>query len=886
VNIPPIDRSQADQFLQLLGKDPATARLRAFPHRLNPKRHDPKTNPNGIKARAGAYDLALASRWQCEERGIYLVINDGGDRDDSAVVKGVHKPGITACLAFWVEWDNRPVEWQLQGWREFGLGEPSITVTTGGKSAHLYWVLDQPISPYQWRPIQQALISVTGADPVNKNPSRVMRLPGAYYLGPDGNASGQSRIHASTDRRYSVEEVESWLVDAQLRQAGQVPAARSSAPEAPRGWSLSLGTLPPRPTDALKKALAQIPPFAHSEGQYDQLVGLAMRLHAEIGATAAEQLLAETCCGAITDLAAYFKGTPNQIAPGSVWPYLRDQWGVDIRRHDLGRNGQGLDNQRPDRTPRDQHRTTHHVELPPLTLDEVREQFRYAVQTGASRQDLEAERIRLSDASKIPASILRDLLNAIQRQEESGVQVAQEAQRLAKAITRADGNAGIRLDQIMPPLLADALATRTRYLPSDDLSATMAFLACVSGVVKLGTELVASNAAAYRVPLNLYVALVARTGAKKTPLSRALVDEPTKALRAELKQQHSRAMAEWTEQNRGVKPAERPDPPAPVFISTSDYTAEALASQLQVHEIRKMALSIHRDELAGLFGSFGRYTGGRGADSEQLLETYDGTGFRSLRVAAANGGRSYERCHLSIWGTIQPEILQGLVASGDASGLWARFGFVPLPPRAVRIADDETQAEVDATDAAAELLAAACRFLYCLPITSLTMDCDARRLFMDYEFEAQEHALRATLPAYGALMGKAAGKVLRIAGLLHLLWSWELGSSPSAPVSIGVVERAILLVDAINAWTVGIHESVAEAGEASDLMRLIHKLAEASEGPIAWRDVAQRLTKAQRRDIDSGAAATAVEALAAMGMGTAGTGSKGAWTYQATGSLP
>jgi hypothetical protein len=414
----------------------------------------------------------------------------------------------------------------------------------------------------------------------------------------------------------------------------------------------------------------------------------------------------------------------------------------------------------------------------------------------------------------------------------------------------------------------------------------MAFLACVSGVVKLGTELVASHAAAYRVPLNLYVALVAKTGAKKTPLSKALVDEPTRALRAELKQHHSRAMAEWTEQNRQVKPSERPDPPAPVFISTSDYTAEALASQLQVHEIRKAALSIHRDELAGLFGSFGRYTGGRGADSEQLLETYDGTGFRSLRVAAANGGRSYERCHLSIWGTIQPEILQGLVASGDASGLWARFGFVPLPPRAVRIADDETQAEVDATEAAAELLALACRFVYCLPITSLTMDGDARRLFMDYEFEAQEHALRATLPAYGALMGKAAGKVLRIAGLLHLLWSWELGSSPSAPVSIGVVERAILLVEAINQWTVGIHESVAQAGEASDLMRMIHKLAEASEGPIAWRDVAQRLSRAQRREIDSGAAATAVEALEVMGLGQIAQTARGNWTYQATGSLP
>jgi len=63
VNIPPIHRGQADMFLQLLGKDPATARLRAFPHRLNPDRFDAKTNPNGIKARAGAYDLSKASIW-------------------------------------------------------------------------------------------------------------------------------------------------------------------------------------------------------------------------------------------------------------------------------------------------------------------------------------------------------------------------------------------------------------------------------------------------------------------------------------------------------------------------------------------------------------------------------------------------------------------------------------------------------------------------------------------------------------------------------------------------------------------------------------------------------------------------------------------------------
>lgn len=876
MNIPPIDRAQADRFLSLLGKDPATARLRAFPHRLNPNRFNADTNPNGIKARAGAYDLAKASLWQREQRGVYLVINDGGDRDESATIKGILKPGITACRAFWVEWDNRPVEWQLQGWREFGLGEPSITVTTGGKSAHLYWVLTEPITPDRWRPIQQALISVTGADPVNKNPSRVMRLPGAYYLGPDGNASGQSKIHASNDWRYTVEEVEAWLAAAPQPVTNQ----------APRGGSLPLRDLPPRPADALRQALLRVPQFAHGAGQYDQLVGLAMRLHVELGATAAEHLLAETCCRSITDLADYFKGTPNKIHAGSIWPYLRDQWRIDIRRHDLSQPSRSHIDADPIQGPA-AHQPQAASSPPPLSLEEVRDQLRYAVEGGASRQDLEAERIRLSEASNIPAATLRDLLRAIQQEDESGLQVQQEVQRLTRAAERAGGNARIRLDTIFPPRLAEALAVRTRYLPADDLAAGMAFLVCVSGVVKLGTELVASYAASYRVPLNLYMALVARTGAKKSPLSTLLVSEPTRTLRLDLARDHSRAMNNWTEQNRGVKPSERPDPPQPEYISISDTTAEALAGQLQVHEARGRALSIHREELAGLFGGLNQYRAGRGSDSEQLLEAYDGAGFRSLRVAASNGGRSYERCHLSIWGTIQPEILQSLVANGDASGLWARFLFVPLPAVVVRVADEETPEQVAATDAASDLLAAACDHIYRLPRTSLTLDPEARRAFMDFEEAAQGLALKATLPAHGALMGKAPGKVLRIAALLHLLWSWELGGVHSSPVGLGVIQRAILLVEAVNAWTLGIHEAAAEAGEASSLMRMIHGLAEGAGKAITWRDVAQRLTKAQRREIDSGAASAAVQALVEMGMGTVEQKTaRGAWTYLATGPLP
>jgi hypothetical protein len=875
VTIPPIDRGQADQFLFLLGKSPETSRLRAFPHRLNPNRYDEKTNPDGIRARKGAYDLNSASRWQREGRGVYLVINVGGDVDSD----------ITACVAFWVEWDTKPLAWQLEAWREFGLGEPSFIVTTGGKSAHLYWVLSEPIIVERWRPIQLALIAATGADPVNKNPSRVMRLPGAFYLGPDGKASGQSKIHSSSDRRYSVEEVETWLP----AQPAVEPEPQAEQPSPFGGIPLGdAGDLPERSPGALKEALLQVPPFAPKQGQYPLLLGLARRLLVDLGRQEAIDLLSQTCAAQIDDLETYFVTAPSGISPGSTWPYLRDQWGIDIRRHDLrGKHPGGAQQGQQAPPDHEQHQGQQQAASrePLLTLNEVRERLRYAVEAGASRQDLEAERIRLATASDIPAATLQGLLLAIQREAESGLQVEQEAERLARAIARSGVNDTISIGQLLPAGLAAALTTRTRYLPADDVARTMAFLVCVSGVVKLGTEVIASRAADYRVPLNLYGALVARSGAKKSPLSRLLVSKPTESIRTDLARAHSRAMEEWTEQNRGVKPSERPDPPKAPYLSISDATAEALAQQLQVQEDRGLGLLLHRDELAGLFGNLNQYRSGRGSDSEQLLEAYDGSGFRSLRVAAVNGGRSYSRCHLSIWGTIQPAVLQALVADGDASGLWARYLFIPLPEVVVRLASEESDEEADASEAAGALLASACDHVYRLPRASLTLDGGARKAFMDYEAKCQGEALGATLPAGGTLMGKAPGKVLRISALLHLLWCWELGVKVSTPISAGAIERGILLVDHLNAWALGIHEA-ASGGEASDLMRLVHRIAQASGEAIAWRDVAHRLSKGQRKEVDSAAAGAAVDALAGMGMGVVDRTPRGAWSYRATGALP
>lgn len=874
MTVPQIDWGEAERFLTLLGKTPESARLRSFPHRHN-------ANRKAIGSRKDSFNQATAQRWQNEQRGLYLVINDGGDKDED----------ITSCAAFFVEWDNKPIDWQLTAWQSFGFGEPSIIVTTGGKSAHCYWVLNSPIAPDRWQPIQSALIAATAADPVNRNPSRVMRLPGGYYIGPNGTATGQTKIHSSTTNRYTPEDVERWLVALPVTGIPVTPQGEthSGTGESRIALPFHAPEHPPRTLDDIREALALIPPRpgagTGTYGTYRNLLWGLIRACEEAGSDREMAIsLMERHSPDGWDIRQVADSGGEQIGAATFWYHARQAgW------RPISRSFAGNPQQDHAQTPSPNQGTAPQSPQPPqpviLSLSDVRERLRYAVENGASRQDLEALRIELATAADMQPATLRDLLRAIQAEHDAAAVVAQEAASIRDAVERRAISQIITLDYLLPPSLAHALRYRTQWLPTDDIATACTFLVGMSGLFKLGSEVIASEAASYRVPLNLYGALVARSGAKKSPISRILVSDPTHEIRLSLAAQHQRARDNWQEQNRGVKPSERSDEPKAAYCSISDATAEALASQLQCQEERGLGLLIHRDELAGLIGGLNQYRGGRGSDSEQLLEAYDGGGFRSLRIAANGGGRFYSRCHLSIYGTIQPAILRALVADGDASGLWARFLMIPLPERVVALPVDETPEQALASSQAAQTLASVADYIWHLPRTSLSLDQTGRERFFAYEARCQSDALAATLPAQSALYGKAPGKVLRLAGMLHIL-AGSVGDGWTAPaIDALVIDRAIALVDHINGWTLSLHADAA-AGEASDLMRQVHRIAQNLNRPVGWRDVAQRLSKAARASVDSSSAASAAQALADIGAGVVEEGARGSWSYRAVDALP
>lgn len=522
---------------------------------------------------------------------------------------------------------------------------------------------------------------------------------------------------------------------------------------------------------------------------------------------------------------------------------------------------------------------------PPPTIQEVEASLRQAVAEGASRADLTALVAELARDSEHPVGSVRDLLLAVEQQHANVSTITAEAATIRAEVDRQDLGQALTLDYLLPAPIASALRVRCRALPTDDVAAAITYLVGISGLIKIGTRVFASHAADFRVPVNLYAALVARSGAKKSPVSRLLVGDPSRHLRQQLAKDYDRAYRNWWEEHRKSKPSERPDPPRPSYLQVSDATAEALAGQLQQQDISGLGLLLNRDELAGLFGSLNAYKNGRGADEQLLLEAYDGSGFQSLRVAASGGGRFYDRCHLSIWGTIQPAILRKLVEAGDDSGLWARFLFVPLPEKVVPLPDAETEQEIAEAAHATQTLADMAESIYQLPRADYTLNPAARQAFNRYEARCQGDALRATITAQSSLAGKAAGKVLRLAGLIHMLDGASTTGGLAREIQATTVEKATALVDHLNSWAMGLHASIANGG-ASDLMRMVHRIATEAGCAIRWKEVSTRLSKEQRQTVDSAAVFVAMQALADLGAGEVAAGARGASTYKATGALP
>ena len=302
-------KDEAMVFLELLGKDPADTWLRCI-----------KPGRNGASEHQG-----LDSRWIDikSDAGYNLYAVIGNATTATGKGGGVQDTDITNVPALFVEWDDgASIEEQIQRWQSLKLPEPTVMVSTGGKSVHCYWVLQQPLPPLEWKRITARLIAHSNSDPQCSNPSRVMRLPGSiYYDKKTGEHTGKCRILSGTDTRYSAAEIEDCL------PAPAPTPVKPAAVEASRKWE-------PRSIEEINAAAEFIPERRVGEGTYPEsrnaLCGCSAAL-AEAGAEDPDGMALALLGHLWPD-----EGTARQVLKttttreaGSFWAIARDN-GYDL----------------------------------------------------------------------------------------------------------------------------------------------------------------------------------------------------------------------------------------------------------------------------------------------------------------------------------------------------------------------------------------------------------------------------------------------------------------------------------------------------------------------------------------------------------------------------
>jgi hypothetical protein len=432
----------------------------------------------------------------------------------------------------------------------------------------------------------------------------------------------------------------------------------------------------------------------------------------------------------------------------------------------------------------------------PLDTAAIRNQIKNILIQDLPPSQLQTAKIRLrKDNPGISERELSRLFETIEQElelEESRSDRRSDVDNLLKL-----GDQTLNISEFLPANLAEPLKELAQNLNIRPEVCLTSLLVATSSLHKTQTELVIHKGQGFSVPPTIFAGLVSESGQKKSPILKAIIKKPMAVLQREKREAFAAALdryekdiADWdrckSEERSSKFPEGKPKQPAQRLYYFTNSTGEGLLYQFQAHPDKALLALV--DELAGLFASQNKYSGGRGSDRQDILSAFDGTGATVLRASGTKA--DIDGLLLSICGTIQPEILKRLMRDcSDPDGQWARFLFVNQPLAPATLADDNGGG-VDLTE----------RLLnYYRAIDGLTARQYrlSREAFQRYQpVYNQLERLRVSHPNPGmrAVYSKMEGYIGRLALNLHVLL--ELSKDkilPDEEIPLQPLESAIAL---------------------------------------------------------------------------------------------
>jgi len=430
---------------------------------------------------------------------------------------------------------------------------------------------------------------------------------------------------------------------------------------------------------------------------------------------------------------------------------------------------------------------------------------------------------------------------AEQEQEADLPDVAAEIENLLSA-----HKSSIALAEVLPVGLAQPIEKLAAMLNLRSECYLAALLTQVASLFKVGTETILRRDTDWRCVPNYFAAIVAEVSQLKTPIPKAIIDRPMRALRERAQKEFQQAQLNYeTELNNwqaAKKDADRgpaPKPPRQRIYSFDKTTGEGIIYQQA--EFPDQAMMYFCDELAGMLKSGNQYRGGKGSDEEDMLSFWNGTGTTVLRALGVRA--SVEAVGLSIFGTIQPDVLAGLLKDcSDSNGKFARFDFV-IQPLAVPNLPEDDSGRFDLTPMLTDLY----QKIDALPAIFFEFDREAKKYHRTFTLECHKRRVFDE-PKQGlrGALGKMPEKVGKLATTIHVLNCVFNGQQVTNQIPRSAVEAAVKFVKfAADQVTTLYTEFSDRSALAPNLMKII-QAAERQGGKISIREAQHVFQKKDR----------------------------------------
>lgn len=714
------DYDQAKQQLKTLGyaKD-ETVYLRAL---------GGKSGPVKFQAKAGNLPIEEIDTYQIKGAGIYFVVNGGGQTDSQ----------VKQCRAIWFEHDDLDQEIQAGLWQDLGLPEPTLQLNTGGKSIHNYWVFDTPIPPKDWKPLQTDLLEMADADRSLKNPSRVMRLAGAFH-----QATGeQSKIILNTGKRYSYEELRAIIPTKQ-------------APQAPT----------PQPT--ISKSDDEI-----------LLACLAVANRGLVNSGAAEGTRNSNGAALARDLI----GTTHWLRSKGHYPNPRGLFDSYCGHCSLPLE------------PREAETIWKSAEAssPGPSLSEDKLENCFAAATGAWKKTDKTVPTERDFGSKGDDSTVFSEVSATPETPENDSEdtledVQEELETLQNGVNRP-----APIEQLIPHF-ATPLKNLAGCLNLPVGAYALTLFPAAGSLIHAKTRLEISPITDFYAPPIVWGGLVGESSAVKSPIYRAIVG-PLNAFQSQAWQDFQQKqdeyeidLEEWESKKKNKKeiadPGTRPKPPILRRYCVQNATPEAIGKILQEQQDRGFLTAV--DELATLVKGMNQYkAGGTGNERSLWLSAYDAGPWSQERKSGPDVYAPHSS--ISVAGTIQPSTLRRLMGKlNEVDGFWPRFMWCWLPGDRV-----PPPGEVPHFDLSG-LLKDAYEQLANQPEQTLKFDAHGRQLWRAWHEWIEDQRAKQPIEAIRAIYRKSMEQAGRVALIAHCLNAAYAHGQPNEIIPAETLKAAI-----------------------------------------------------------------------------------------------